>query len=101
MFRQAEHSRGLSEKKLSSKQLATFNESTITAALGTADRGIKRAGQDGKNLYVVNNPRMTAVLLEVAFLTNVRGDEDIMHRPAASTDTASAIYAALQKFLNQ
>ena len=87
--------------KLSSSQLATFNENSIVATLGTANRGIKRAGTDGKGLYVLSHTRLTAVLIEVAFLKNVRGDEDIMHRPAATDDTAAAIYNAVQNFLNQ
>ena len=88
-------------KKTSSSQLATFNASGISAALGTSNRGIKRSGTDGKNLYVVNNTRMTAVLLEVAFLTNVNGDETIMHRASATADAANASYSAIEQFLNQ
>lgn len=88
-------------KKLSSSQLATLSGNAIVASLGTANRGNKRSGQDGKNLFVTNNTRMSAVLLEVAFLTNVKGDEDIMHRASAPDDAAGAIYSAVQNFLNQ
>jgi N-acetylmuramoyl-L-alanine amidase len=89
------------DKKLSSSQLATFNADAISAVLGTANRGTKRSGQDGKNLYVVNNTRMSAVLLEVGFLTNIKGDEDIMHRASSPADTAAAVYNAIQRFLSQ
>lgn len=88
-------------KKTSSNTLATLNANAISGALGTSNRGIKRSGQDGKNLYVVNNTRMTAVLLEVAFLTNVKGDEDIMHRTTSPAVTANASYSAIEQFLNQ
>ena len=37
-------------KKLSSSQLAPLNENAIVASLGTANRGIKRSGQDEKFL---------------------------------------------------
>lgn len=89
------------DKKISSSQLATFGVNAISTALGTSNRNIKRSGKDGKNLYVVNNTRMTAVLLEVAFLTNVGGDETIMHRASATADTANASYSAIEQFLNQ
>lgn len=41
------------------------------AALGYQSRGIKKAGVDGKNLYVLQHTTMPAVLIECAFIDNV------------------------------
>lgn len=39
-------------------------------ALGFTNRGLKKAGVDGKNLYVLKNTNMPACLLECAFVDN-------------------------------
>lgn len=76
--------------------IATSTSEKVSSVLGTMDRGPKAS-----NLSVLRNTRMPSVLLEVAFLSNVGGDEDIMHRPASVVDAASAIASSVDAFLNK
>ena len=89
--------------KDSSMQLATITVPAVAAALGIADRGPKIAGRDGKSLYVLRktNSRMTAVLAEVAFLSNVGGDEQVMHEARAPDLAATGLFVGIQGFFNQ
>ena len=45
-------------------------QNQITASLGTVDRGLKDAVPGRNGLYVLTNTNMTAVLVELAFISN-------------------------------
>lgn len=77
-------------------QIATSTSDKLSSILGTTDRGPKAT-----NLSVLRNTKMPSILVEVAFLSNVRGDEDIMHRPASPVDAATAIASSVDAFLSK
>jgi len=77
-------------------QIATSTSDKVSSVLGTMNRGPKAT-----NYSVLRNTRMPSVLVEVAFLSNVGGDEDIMHRPASVTDAASGMASSIDAFLNK
>ncbi|MES2952127.1 MAG: N-acetylmuramoyl-L-alanine amidase [Pseudomonadota bacterium] len=77
-------------------QLATSSSALLSSTLGTVDRGPKT-----KSLFVIRKATMPAILAEVAFLTNVGGDENIMHRPASPNEAASAIFSGINQLFNQ
>ena len=52
-------------------------QNQITASLGTVDRGLKDAVPGRNGLYVLSNTDMTAVLVELAFISNP-GDEQLL-----------------------
>lgn len=77
-------------------QLATSSSALLSSTLGTVDRGPKT-----KSLFVIREATMPAILAEVAFLTNVGGDENIMHRPVSPDDAASAIFSGINQLFNK
>ena len=81
----------------SSKALAQFVVNEVSSGLGTANKGIKNEAQNA----VLHLPHMTSTLAEVATLTNVGGDETIMHGSTAVDDAASAIANGVDQFVNQ
>ncbi len=52
-------------------------QNQITASLGTVDRGLKDAVPGRNGLYVLTNTDMTAVLVELAFISN-ESDEELL-----------------------
>ena len=77
-------------------QIATSTASEVSSVLGTMNRGPKAT-----SLAVLRNKKIPSILVEVAFLSNVGGDEDIMHRPASVTDAAAAMASSIEAFLNK
>lgn len=57
--------------------LANCIQRHLVDALGTTDRGVKIATPGVNGLYVLTNTDMPAVLVELAFITNL-GDEDVL-----------------------
>lgn len=54
-------------------QIATSTSDKVSSVLGTMDRGPKAT-----SLAVLRNKKIPSILVEVAFLSNVGGDEDIV-----------------------
>lgn len=69
-------------------QLATSSSALLSSTLGTVDRGHKT-----KSLFVIREATRPAILAEVAFLTNVGGDE------TSCTDLPHLMRPHLQFFL--
>jgi N-acetylmuramoyl-L-alanine amidase len=82
--------------RLDSATLATKLVARVSTALGTTNNGIRVRN----DLAVLNSSRMAAVLIEVATISNVGGDELIMHGATATSLAATAIGAGLDDFLN-
>jgi N-acetylmuramoyl-L-alanine amidase len=95
-------------EKTSSQQLATFNTADVATSLGLTNNGIKRSGIDppwrGISIGVLRETDMSAVLVEVAYLSNNGiggGDELVMHAPAAAGNAASGLFSGTGKFFSQ
>lgn len=74
-------------------ELALCIDRAIVDYLGTADRGVK----DGSRLYVVNQTDATAVLVELAFITN--GDDEWLLNERTE-DFASALAAGIIQYIS-
>ncbi|MDO4204008.1 MAG: N-acetylmuramoyl-L-alanine amidase [Selenomonadaceae bacterium] len=72
-------------------ELGLCIDRAIVVYLGTADRGVK----DGSRLYVVNQTEATAVLVELAFITN-QDDEWLLNQ--RTDDFASALAAGIIEY---
>lgn len=64
---------------------------SITRRLKTADRGVK----DGSRLYLINQTEATAILVELAFITN---EEDERRLNEQTEDFASALAAGITRY---
>ena len=73
-------------------ELGLCIDRAIVDYLGTADRGVK----DGSRLYVVNQTEATAVLVELAFITNP-DDEWLLNE--RTDDFASALAAGIIQYI--
>ena len=73
-------------------ELGLCIDRAIVDYLGTADRGVK----DGSRLYVVNQTEATAVLVELAFITNP-DDELLLNE--RTDDFASALAAGIMQYI--
>ena len=95
--------------KTSSQQLATFVVADTAASLGLSNNGILRSGIDppwsgGKSIGVLRDTDMSAILVEVAYLSNDGkggGDEKVMHDPAAIGKAGSGLFSGIGKFFDQ
>ncbi|MDD5215401.1 MAG: N-acetylmuramoyl-L-alanine amidase [Methylococcales bacterium] len=86
-----------SSNKASSKTLADLMVSQIASNLGVNNRGTET--RDDVGVLKVTATRMTAVLAEVARLSNP--DSDILHATGSSTKAASGIKSGIDAFLSQ
>lgn len=59
--------------------LANCIQRELVDALGTTDRGVKIATPGVNGLYVLTNTDMPAVLIELAFITNLRDENILAH----------------------
>lgn len=92
--------------KTSSQQLANFTVDNVASNLGLANRGTRRSGIDcpwceGDSIGVLSLTDMSAVLVEVAFLSNVGGDEVVMHNPNSIGLAAQGLFAGMDAFFKQ
>ena len=90
--------------KTDSQDLASDLLQEIVGSLPLANRGLKRSGTDapwaGKNIGVLVGTKMTAALVEVAFLTNP-SDEELMHQASSQNAAANACFVGVDNFFNQ
>lgn len=76
-----------------SRHLAQLMQQHVTAATGFRNRGIKR-----KDLFVLREARMPAVLIEVGYMTNPE-DESLMWSDVFQRRVAAAIVEAIREYL--
>ena len=95
-------------EKSSSQQFATFMVADVAGSLGLSNNGVKRSGIDppwkGISIGVLRETDMSAVLVEVAYLSNDGkggGDEKVMHDAASIGKAASGLFSGIGKFFNQ
>ena len=81
-----------SRSNSNSKLLAQFMQSSLIEQLGTFDRGVKE-----EELYVLQNTNMPAVLEEVVFISNQRGEDRIM-KESFKDKAALAMYKGIIKY---
>lgn len=77
---------------LRSRRLAKIMQEYVAAATGFRDRGVTR-----KDLFVVRDAKMPAVLIEVGYLTNP-GDESQMWTDAFQSRVAVAIVEGIKEY---
>jgi N-acetylmuramoyl-L-alanine amidase len=97
-----------SPEKTSGQQLAMYTVADLAASLALSNNGVKRSGIDppwrGISIGVLRETDMSAVLIEVAYLSNDGkggGDEKIMHDPASIAKAASGLFIGIGKFFDQ
>lgn len=87
------------DSKSSAQTLAQFLVNQVSSSIGVTNNGI--VVRDDLAVLKGTMSRMTAALAEVATLSNVGGDEDIVHNPANVTRAGDAIANAVNQFVNQ
>lgn len=85
--------------KSSAQTLAQFLVDQISSSIGVTNNGTKI--RNDLAVLKATQSRMTAALAEVATLTNVGGDEDVVHNPANVTRAGNAIASAVNSFVNR
>ena len=81
-----------SRSNSNSQLLAQFIQSSLIEELGTFDRGVKE-----EELYVLKNTNMPAVLEEVVFISNKKGEDRIM-KESFKEKSALAMYKGIIKY---
>ena len=74
-------------------ELAKKVQAEIVNTLGTTNRGVK----ERTNLGVLNNTKMPAIIIELAFITNINDCEKLIRR---QSDFAKAICKGICNYLN-
>ncbi len=80
------------ENAHASRFLAHQLQREVTSVLGLRDRGVKSS-----NFYVLTNTIMSAVLVEIGFLTNPE-EEELLSKPVTHRETAEAMYEGLKAY---
>lgn len=78
-----------------SRRLAELVQGEVTAALGTADRGVREA-----DYYVTRKAACPAVLVEVMYLSNPE-EESLLARDAVRRAAAEALLRALELYFGE
>lgn len=85
--------------KSSAQTLAQFLVNSVSSGIGVANNGAKV--RNDLAVLKATMSRMTASLAEVATLSNVGGDETVVHNPANVTLAGDAIAGGINQFVNQ
>lgn len=84
------------EEALGSMRLAQICLDALTTELGSTDKGLV----DGNGIYIIQNARMPAALVEVGFVTNPE-ERKLLNDPEYQKKAAQAIYDAIYQALEE
>ncbi len=88
-----------SHKMLASEQWAKILEDELGKKANRHNRGTFDARERGRNLFVVQRPKMPSILVETGYLSN-KEEEKFLNTGEGQAIIASALYRAFKRFAN-